>query len=518
MIENHTGAKISRSPGNQTADAKALWSQPNRPFGKSELKKMSRPRLTFPKFEGVSTRPDQEVQPITTNRQKELFGRKVANADIRDQKNVRRSNMTLNPDGTFSHGPDTYMDYSQQPLRDKRSGQVSRKFDRNTLGLMSPTKTGPKAAALEGKLRSKYEDGDDEYKQKLEEHKNTRNSLVDKYNNDYRNWQKEAYQISNNKDLKTTAEKQRAWEEITARKPVKPKLPRKPSKPKVDTSSLSPEKQKIRGQTVDPESFPIIKNEPLKKAPMQYEPKVVSSMPIEAPKKSPEIHSVKLPNGLIYKQFRGPNDYKHQLFHPNVSHPVAEVVTSVDDHDDHNSTQDHTITWAQVHPEHKGQGFGKQLYLATLTHGKGVGRVKSDKTTSENAEKTWDHVLSQPGISGKKAPWLKQLDSREDLPMAEIDQAMRGQHQAMVSDKKKLDQSKMFPAVGGSKKLAASEMEKNEAADKETEKIKENKKKPEAKRRHEFKAASWTHPNGHPRCMICGDEERTGGICEGINE
>lgn len=37
--------------------------------------------------------------------------------------------------------------------------------------------------------------------------------------------------------------------------------------------------------------------------------------------------------------------------------------------------------------------------------------------------------------------------------------------------------------------------------------IRENKKKPEASQRHKFKAAEWTHANGHPRCLICGDEE-----------
>ncbi len=30
---------------------------------------------------------------------------------------------------------------------------------------------------------------------------------------------------------------------------------------------------------------------------------------------------------------------------------------------------------------------------------------------------------------------------------------------------------------------------------------------------HKFKAAKWTHPNGHPRCSLCGDEEIIGGIC-----
>jgi len=52
-----------------------------------------------------------------------------------------------------------------------------------------------------------------------------------------------------------------------------------------------------------------------------------------------------------------------------------------------------------------------------------------------------------------------------------------------------------------------------EEYDKETSIINENKEKPQAKEVHEFKAAKYTHPNGHPRCLICGDEEPIGGVC-----
>jgi hypothetical protein len=64
-------------------------------------------------------------------------------------------------------------------------------------------------------------------------------------------------------------------------------------------------------------------------------------------------------------------------------------------------------------------------------------------------------------------------------------------------------------------KVFKSELVKNEAADAETERINENKKSPEARSLHRFRAAEWTHPNGHPRCLLCGDEERTGDMCEG---
>ncbi len=43
----------------------------------------------------------------------------------------------------------------------------------------------------------------------------------------------------------------------------------------------------------------------------------------------------------------------------------------------------------------------------------------------------------------------------------------------------------------------------------ETEKIKANREKPENQKPHDFEAAEWTHPNGHPRCIHCGCEERS---------
>ena len=56
--------------------------------------------------------------------------------------------------------------------------------------------------------------------------------------------------------------------------------------------------------------------------------------------------------------------------------------------------------------------------------------------------------------------------------------------------------------------------EKNPEADAETLRIRENKQKSENQQPHKFKAAQWTHPNGHPRCIRCGDEEPMNGVCE----
>ncbi len=47
----------------------------------------------------------------------------------------------------------------------------------------------------------------------------------------------------------------------------------------------------------------------------------------------------------------------------------------------------------------------------------------------------------------------------------------------------------------------------------ESEIIRENKGKPATKQAHNFKPANWTFPNGHPRCLTCGDEETMTGKC-----
>ena len=54
---------------------------------------------------------------------------------------------------------------------------------------------------------------------------------------------------------------------------------------------------------------------------------------------------------------------------------------------------------------------------------------------------------------------------------------------------------------------------KNPDLRRESDLIRENKKKPEATEPHDFKPAKYTHPNGHPRCLVCGGEERIGGRC-----
>lgn len=45
----------------------------------------------------------------------------------------------------------------------------------------------------------------------------------------------------------------------------------------------------------------------------------------------------------------------------------------------------------------------------------------------------------------------------------------------------------------------------------ETEKIRQNREN--AKYPHKFNPAKWTHPNGHPRCLTCGQEQRESEVC-----
>lgn len=63
QIESITGAKIRSSPSNQSDDAKALWSNPNRVFGKSELKKDA-PKFRLPRIKNINNRPDQEIHQV----------------------------------------------------------------------------------------------------------------------------------------------------------------------------------------------------------------------------------------------------------------------------------------------------------------------------------------------------------------------------------------------------------------------------------------------------------------------
>lgn len=66
-----------------------------------------------------------------------------------------------------------------------------------------------------------------------------------------------------------------------------------------------------------------------------------------------------------------------------------------------------------------------------------------------------------------------------------------------------------------SKSLSAAQQSELDA---ETAQIQVNSDQPGAQKPHPFKPAKWTHPNGHPRCLTCGDEEPVGGECQGVQK
>ncbi len=56
------------------------------------------------------------------------------------------------------------------------------------------------------------------------------------------------------------------------------------------------------------------------------------------------------------------------------------------------------VNMAQVHPDHQGKGFGRQLYHAALQH---HGTITSDSAVSRSADKAWGHLAKQPGVTVK---------------------------------------------------------------------------------------------------------------------
>ena len=63
------------------------------------------------------------------------------------------------------------------------------------------------------------------------------------------------------------------------------------------------------------------------------------------------------------------------------------------------------------------------------------------------------------------------------------------------------------------KKLDPKDQEEYDA---ESARIRENAKTPGAEKPHKFSSAKWTHPNGHPLCLVCGAEESMSGVCNAL--
>lgn len=191
-------------------------------MAEEELEKMSRPAIKLPNFKKLSTRPDQEVQSIETTRQKEIFGRKVAQG--RGFGNL-----------------------------DERGSEAKRyvnKFSTTTMGLNANTPRGPKSGAVTGAMMSRFEAGGEEHANKMAEYNQ---KMTDWENNHLKPWNEKAREIiARHKAAPGWKERMAIHDnEWLPHKASLPKKPRKPTKSKKTSDKLTPEQRADRGRRVD---------------------------------------------------------------------------------------------------------------------------------------------------------------------------------------------------------------------------------------------------------------------------
>ena len=197
----------------------------------------------------------------------------------------------------------------------------------------------------------------------------------------------------------------------------------------------------------------------------------------------------------VYSEKHTPDDKIHVI--SNSKNPLIEPLSIIQTHlgsvDEHGDEVGQIAAFTATHPEYQGQGLGTRLKkLAAKYHG----ALYSDSITSPSENRSWEKLKKEPRLETHISPTQHDLKDQFD-----------------EDDAKSVASEQKHVAVYRPKQI-----NKNEAADKESEVIKLNKEKPEAKKQHKFKAANWTHPNGHPRCIICGDEEGIGGICDAVDK
>jgi len=213
-----------------------------RNLNKADLEKMSRPKLRFPNF-GTDPRAEQNVSLITSNRQKELYGRKIAAHAHPDQHNVPKTEVVRNPDGTMEVKDAGTTTVNNQKRRDRSATYASGVLGRRALGTNNEaTRSGTGEqksfqSALAGKMRSKFEDADESHIQAKKDVQAAKLATALKYYDDLKAWRANSAGKS--------------YEEMLATKPVRGKNPRMPSKKLKDDKQLTPEAQIARGRDTD---------------------------------------------------------------------------------------------------------------------------------------------------------------------------------------------------------------------------------------------------------------------------
>jgi 8-oxo-dGTP pyrophosphatase MutT (NUDIX family) len=251
-MAQQTGLNYQPDLEHQSKEGKTFSQAYRSRLGKSEdLNKMSRPTLKFPKLEGkVPTRHDQEVQVLTNDRQKKLFGAKVGQAYYPDKKDVPHHNYTQTQDGQLIAKPTEYKTLSQQPTRARQAKATAGRFGRSVFGTSyDVSKESGKFktlnAAIGGKLRTKFEGIEDPtHDAKLKEHGEKSLQHIEKWRSDIDAWRKEGQRLY---DTGATVEQRIAHNDA---RPKYKKL-RKPSLRAKDTSKLTPEQQAVRGKATE---------------------------------------------------------------------------------------------------------------------------------------------------------------------------------------------------------------------------------------------------------------------------
>jgi ribosomal protein S18 acetylase RimI-like enzyme len=233
MRQNKADKKVARTL-RALKEPKKSNEKPEDWFGDSELSKMSRPRITFPNLKRITTRPDQEVQLIESGRQKDILGRKIVQSFLKDPKE-RQKIANLSP----KQKEKVYADNAKYHTA---------KFSNKTLGFMSPTPSGPISSTLAGKLRSKFEEGDEKDQAKLDAWKQKRAEIINNYHEAIEKWRQEGQNLTGE-----------ALSEHLKKRPQKPKLPRRPSKSLKATKDLPRDRMEARGRslsaTIEHEGF-----------------------------------------------------------------------------------------------------------------------------------------------------------------------------------------------------------------------------------------------------------------------
>jgi GNAT superfamily N-acetyltransferase len=141
-----------------------------------------------------------------------------------------------------------------------------------------------------------------------------------------------------------------------------------------------------------------------------------------------------LPNGLIYEQRepkRPDQGLKyHTLINPKTNERLAFLETR------HMADAPNSVMWGEVHPDYRGKGLGRQLYLAAALHMK---QLHSDNHMTSKANGMWESFKDHPGMEVDLAPYGNR--DRNDPSIN------NGRHSMVVSDPSKIDYGKMFHKV-----------------------------------------------------------------------